>query len=57
MQNKSLGILNASNLSIKSTMYLKTNLVNFGLFQLRECNENNIMIIDKVAIHAAFSAN
>ena len=52
-----LGILKANNLSTKSTMYLNTNLVNLYLFQLREYNGNNIIIIDRVAIHAALRAS
>ena len=54
---KILGILNAKKLSNKSTMYLNTNLINFHLFQLKECSGNNTIIIDKVAIHAALRAN
>ena len=47
---KLLGIWNANNISIKSTMYLNINLVNFYLFRLREYNGYNIIIIDNLAI-------
>ena len=52
-QLKLLDILNANNLSIKFTMYSNTNLVNFHLFQLREYNDNTIIVIDKVTIYEA----
>ena len=54
---KLLGIFNLKNLSVKSTIYLNTNLVNLHLFQLKEYNGNNIIVTIKLAIHAALGAN